>query len=502
MYKINKPSKTKVEIKFSADKAEWEKAVQVAYEKTKGEYNIQGFRRGQAPRRLIEKTYGEGVFFEDAFAYIAEEAYVAALTEDKSINPIGEPDVKLEKFVEGKLEGVITLDVIPEPVLGKYKGLELQATLMEYNEDMLNHELQHAREHMAVATPVTDRATKLGDTITLDFLGTLDGVPFDGGKAEDYELKLGSHSFIDNFEDQLVGHNIGEKVEVNVTFPKDYGAKDLAGKKAVFDCEIKGIKVFELPELNDDFAKSMGEFETLDAYKADVEAQIRHEIDNRNKTIIEDTILDAVVDGSEVELPAQVVEKQLDAVMTDLNNRLMYQGMSVQDYANYLGKTMEEMREQHRKDAEKIAKTKQVLEALVRAEKLGVSEAEIDAKLEEFAKITNKTLEEYKKTVDKRRLDYMYSDILMAKVMDVLKSNNTVTNKAVEKPAKKTTTKKAEAKTEEKKTTAKKTTAKAEEKKPAAKKTTTKTTAEKKTTTAKKTTTTKAKTTKTTKEEK
>ena len=493
MYKINKPSKTKVEIKFSADKAEWDKAVQVAYEKTKGEYNIQGFRRGQAPRRLIEKTYGEAVFFEDAFAYIAEEAYVAALTEDKSINPVGEPDVKLEKFVEGKLEGIITLDVIPEPVLGAYKGLELQATLMEYNEDMLNHELEHAREHMAVATPVTGRVTEMGDTITLDFLGTLDGVPFDGGKAEDYELKLGSKSFIDNFEEQLVGHNIGDKVEVNVTFPENYGAKDLAGKKAVFDCEIKGIKTFELPELNDDFAKSMGEFETLDAYKADVEAQIRHEIENRNKTIIEDTILDAVVNGSEVELPTQVVEKQLDAVMSDLNNRLMYQGMSIQDYATYLGKTMEEMREQHRKDAEKIAKTKQVLEALVRAEKLGVSEAELDAKLEEFAKITNKTLEEYKKTVDKRRLDYMYSDILMAKVMDLLKSNNTVTNKVAEKSAKKTATKKTAEKKEE---------VKVEEKKPVAKKTTTKTTTEKKTTTAKKTTTTKAKTTKTTKEEK
>ncbi|MBR7090915.1 MAG: trigger factor [Clostridia bacterium] len=435
MYKINKPSKTIVEIKFSADKEEWDKAVQVAYEKTKGEYNIQGFRRGQAPRRLIEKTYGEGVFFEDAFGHIAEEAYVAALTEDKSINPVGEPDVKLEKFVEGKLEGVIVLNVIPEPVLGAYKGLSLEATLMEYNEDMLNHELQHAREHMAVAVPVTDRETQLGDTITLDFLGTLDGVPFDGGKAEDYELKLGSHSFIDNFEDQLVGHKIGDHVEVNVTFPADYGAKDLAGKKAVFNCDIKGIKVFELPELDDDFAKSMGEFETLDAYKADVEAQIRHEIENRNKTIIEDTILDAVVDGSEVELPNVVVEKQLDAVMNDLNNRLMYQGMSVQDHATYLGKTMEEMREQHRKDAEKIAKTKQVLEALVRAEKLGVSEAELDAKLEEFAKMTNKTIEEYKKTMDKRRLDYMYSDILMAKVMDVLKSNNTVTNKSADKHA-------------------------------------------------------------------
>ena len=242
MYKINKPSKTIVEIKFSADKEEWDKAVQVAYEKTKGEYNIQGFRRGQAPRRLIEKTYGEGVFFEDAFGHIAEEAYVAALTEDKSINPVGEPDVKLEKFVEGKLEGVIVLNVIPEPVLGAYKGLSLEATLMEYNEDMLNHELQHAREHMAVAVPVTDRETQLGDTITLDFLGTLDGVPFDGGKAEDYELKLGSHSFIDNFEDQLVGHKIGDHVEVNVTFPADYGAKDLAGKKAVFNCDIKVLR--------------------------------------------------------------------------------------------------------------------------------------------------------------------------------------------------------------------------------------------------------------------
>ena len=472
MYKIVKPTKTTVEIQFSADKPEWEEAVQAAYEKTKGEYNIQGFRRGQAPRRLIERTYGESVFFEDAFAHLAEKAYEAALTANPEINPVGDPEIKLEKFVEGKMDGVIKLTVIPEVKLGKYKGLDVVADLLEFTDDMLNAELEHAREHMTVANVVDGKVSASGDVVVLDFLGTLDGVPFDGGKAEDYELKLGSHSFIDNFEDQLIGHKAGDHVTVSVTFPENYGAKELAGKKAVFECDIKAVKVPEVPALDDDFAKSMGDYETLDDYKKDVEAQIRHEIEHRNQTIAEDAILDAVVDASEIELPSIVIDQQLDAVMKDLNFRLNYQGMSLESYANYLGKTIDELREQHRKDAERIAKTKQVLEALVRAEGLRVSDDEMNAKLEEFAKIANKSLEDYKKSVEPRRLDHIYSDILMSKLMQVLTENNKVqpkTGKQSKPTAKKASTK-SPAKSTKTATTSK--TAKKEDAKPAEKKVT------------------------------
>jgi len=462
MYTINKPNKTTVEIKFSANKDEWEKAVEAVYEKTKANYNIQGFRRGQAPRKLIEKTYGEGVFFEDAFTNLAEEAYASALKADVNINPVSEPQIKLEKFVEGKLDGMIILTVIPEVKLGKYKGLNIEAELAEFTEDMLNHELDEAREHYTIANEVKDRKAEMGDIVVLDFLGTLDGVAFDGGKAEDYELKLGSKSFIDTFEEQLAGHKAGEHVTVKVKFPENYNAPTLAGKDAVFECDIKAVKVPEVPELNDEFAKTMGDFENIEAYKKDVEDQIKHELLHRNEQIMEDAILDAIVDGSEIELPSVVVEEQLDAVMKDLGYRLQYQGMQIEDYANYIGKSMQELKEMHRKDAEKIAKTKQVLEALVKAEKLSVNEKEINEKLEEFAKISNKTLEDYKKTLEQRRLDYIYSDILMGKVMGLLKENNKVTPKVKESKKVKSNTQKDTAKTSEatKKAPAKKATTK------------------------------------------
>ncbi len=475
MYKINKPNNTTLEIKISTTPKEWQDAVTRVYERTKGQYAVQGFRKGHVPQKVIEKTYGEGVFFEDAFADVAEEAYNKVLQEDASIRPFGEPSLKLDKFIEGKLEGTLTLTVIPPVKLGKYTGLTVNAHLAEFNDEMVEHELKHAQEENVKLTPKKE-ASAMGDVVTIDFKGSVDGVAFDGGAANDYDLHLGSKTFIDNFEEQLVGKKEGDKVDVNVTFPKNYNAKNLAGKKALFECTIKAVKARKLPKIDDALAKEVADFDTLKEWKEDIKQAIVKDIERRNQATSEDAILDAIVASSTVELPSAVVDKQLEEVMQDLSYRLSYQGISLQDYAKYLGTTIEAMRDERRKDAERIAKMRQVLEAIVRAEKFDVEDSEIDAKLEEFAKMANKSLQEYKKTVEQQRIDYIYSDILMSKVMKFLVAKNTVVNKCEcaddchchehdhececgddceckkEKPAKKTT-KTATTKTTTKKTT-------------------------------------------------
>jgi len=428
MYTVKKPNNTTIEIKIATTKAEWDEAVKRVYERTKGKYAIQGFRKGHVPQKVIEKTYGEGVFFEDAFADLAEEAYHKVLVEDSSIRPYGEPSLKLDKFVEGKLEGTLTLMVIPPVKLGKYTGLEVKAHLNEFDESMVEHELRHAQEENVKLTDKKGVSAK-GDVVTIDFKGSVDGVAFDGGTATDYDLHLGSKTFIDNFEDQLVGKKAGDKVDVHVTFPDNYNAPNLAGKKALFECTVKAVKTRKLPAIDDALAKEVADINTVEEWKKDIREAIIKDIERRNKNISEDAILDAIVQNSVVELPEAVIAQQLEDVMQDLSYRLSYQGISLEDYAKYSGTTVQQIRDEHRKDAERIAKMRQVLEAIVRAEKLDVTDKELDAKLGEFAKIANKSLQEYKKTIDPQRIDYIYSDILMSKVMKLLTTKNTIVNK-------------------------------------------------------------------------
>lgn len=488
-YTINKIDNTNIEIEFVADKNEYEDASNRAYERNKGKYDIQGFRKGKVPKRVIERTYGDGVFFEDAFADLADIAYSQCLNEHREIHPFNEPNLELVSFVEGRLTAKIVLKVIPEPKLGKYTGLEVKAIINEFDPQMVEDELKHAQMHHTHSHPIDGKVSANGDIVVIDFTGSTDGVEFEGGKAKDYELELGSHSFIDTFEDQLVGHKAGDHVTVKVTFPTDYGAPALAGKEAVFECDVKSVNEKHIPEINDELAKHVAGIDTLDEWKKDIEAQIRHEIDHKNQNIKEDAIIAQIIDNSEIELPKEYVDQQLDMVMRDLTQRLAYQGMRIEDYAAYTNTTVEKLREERRDDAERIAKTKQVLEAIVRAEKIDVTDEELDAKLEEIAKMSGKSLDEYKKTVDSRRIDYIYSDILMGKLMAFLTANNTViaqtdgegAPKAPKTATKKATTKKATAET--KTTTTKKTaTKKAEttEAKPATKRTCTrKTTATK-----------------------
>jgi len=425
-YTLTNIDKTKIEIAFEATPDEYETATERAYERTKGKYNIQGFRNGKVPRRVIERNYGEGVFFEDAFADVADMAFQTAFSEHPEIRPYGDPDLELTNFVDKKISGKIITLVLPEPKLGKYTGLTVSAILNEFDPAMVDEELKHAQTHHTHSHPVEGKVSENGDIAVIDFEGSIDGVPFEGGKATDYELELGSHSFIDTFEDQLIGHKAGDHITVNVTFPENYGAPALAGKKAVFECDMKSVNAKHIPEINDELAKHVAGIDTLEEWKKDVEAQIRHELDHRNETIKEDAIIAQVIDNSEIELPAKYIEEQLDMLMRDLTHRLAYQGMRIEDYANYVGKTVADLREERREDAVRIAKTKSVLEAIVRAENIDVTDAEIDEQIADMANASGKTVAEYKKNIDERQIRYIESDILMRKLMKFLTENNTV----------------------------------------------------------------------------
>jgi len=464
-----------LELKFTSTPQEYQDAENKAYESKKGKYDVQGFRKGKAPKKVIQQAYGDGVFFQDAFTELADEAYNQFLNENENVRTFGEPDLGLETFADGVIVGKITLKVLPEVKLGAYKGLKVSAILNEFTPDMVDAELRHAQAHHTHSHPAEGKVAETGDIVVIDFVGSIDGVEFDGGKAENYELELGSHTFIDNFEEQLAGHKAGEHVTVVVNFPKDYGAKTLAGKEAKFECDIKSVNTKHIPEIDDELAKHVANIDTLEEWKKEIESQVRHELEHKNQSAKEDAILAQIVDNSEIELPKEVIDEQLDVVMRDLSQRLAYQGMRIEDYANYIGTTVDALREERRDDAERIAKTKQVLEAIVRAEKLSVSEEEIEAKIAEIAKMSNMTTKDYKKSMDNHRLNYLYSDILMGKLMNVLLENNEVVPSvdgeiSKKSPSKKSATKTSSTKADEKKTAEKKPATK----KASAKKTTTK----------------------------
>ncbi len=434
---INKSELTS-EIKIKITPEEWDNAVEKIYEREKGKYQIQGWRKGKVPRKVIEQNYGNSVFWEDGISEVANEGFAKALSENQELQPIGNPNLNVDKLDDKGLELTVTTEVIPPVKLGSYKGNEVEVPFLKFEEKMLEEELKHAQAHKSVDKPQEGKVAENGDIVVLDFVGSVDGVEFEGGKAENHKLEIGSKTFVEGFEEQLIGHKAGDKVSVKITFPKDYGAETLAGKDAIFECDVKSVNVRTTPELNDDFAKSMGEYKNLAEYKADVQAQVIHQIDEKNKAMEEEALLNYIVSQSTVTLPPILIEQNLENIMQDLQYRLAYQGINLEDYAKYTNTTVEKLKEDRSKDAQSLTKTKLVLEALVRAENLRVDEKDAEEKLAEISKIQNKTLEEVKKTLDQNRMDHLYSDILMKKLMTFLKANNKVVPKSDKKEEAKT----------------------------------------------------------------
>ncbi len=430
-YKINKKNESTSELKIKINAKEWKDAVEKVYNDQKGKYSMEGWRKGKVPQKVLENTYGNTMFWEDAITEVANNGYRQAINENKDFDPIGTPSLNVDKVDDNGLELTITTEVIPPVKLAKYTDIEIEAPIRKYSEKMLEEELKHAQVHKTTDKPVEGKVAANGDIVVIDFTGSIDGVEFEGGKAENHKLELGSKSFIDTFEDQLVGHKAGDKVDVKVTFPKNYGAKDLAGKEALFKCEIKSVNEKVVPEINDEFAKTMGNYKNLEEYKKDVEEQIKYELESENKRAEEDAILQTIIKGSTVTLPKVLVEQNLDNIMKDLEYRLMYQGINLNDYAKFTNTTVEKLREDRVKDAEGLTKTKLVLEALVKAENLRVTDEDADAKWAEIAKIQNKSIEDAKKDANPNAIDRMYSDILMDKLVAFLKSRNTIKPKEI-----------------------------------------------------------------------
>lgn len=439
-----------VKINFALSAKEWDDCIEKAYLKNKSKYSVPGFRKGHVSRKMIEKMYGEGVFFDDAFNDAFYDAYSKALNENEDIFPVDEPKVDIDGVNDDGVAFHATVTVKPEVTLGDYKGIKLDKVEYNVTVDDVQAEIDRARKQAGRRVEVTDRAVENGDIVNLDYSGSADGVKFDGGTAQGQELVIGSGSFIPGFEDGMVGMNVGETKDITVKFPENYHAENLAGKDAVFTVTVNKIEKEELPELNDEFAKEVSKFDTLDEYRADVEKRLTEENTRRADAENENKLVEAIVNNASVEIPSCMIEHQLDHIVEEMRYRLsyMYRGMKLEDYLKYTGGTIEELREARKADAERDVKTRLTLEAIVKAENLDVTDAEVEAEIVRMAQAQGKSADELKKHVDARQTEYIRNDILSKKLLTLLKdANEFVTGAApAKKTAKKTATKKTAAK--------------------------------------------------------
>ena len=435
--KTEKANEVKLEITIEAEK--FDNAMKKVYFQNAKYFNIPGFRKGKAPMNIVEKYYGAQIFYEDAFNEVATEAYDEAL-EANEIDAVSRPVVDIKQMEKGK--DVIFAAVVqtkPEVELGKYKGIEIPKVEYKVEEKDIEHELGHMQEHNSRLITVDDRALENGDIATIDFEGFVDGVAFDGGKAEGHELEIGSGSFIPGFEDQLVGMKIDEEREIKVTFPKEYFSKDLAGKEAMFKVKLHEIKRKELPELDDEFAKDVSEFDTLAELKASIKEKIEKNNEQRQKYETEDLAIKAVCEDVKVDIPSGMVEFEVENMMKDFEQRLSYQGLNLDQYLKMIGKTEEEMKKEYEPQAIEAIKSRLVLEAIIKAEKIEASEDEIKAKMEEMAKNYGKKVEEISENENLKK--YLKEGIESEKALEFIVSNAKFTAKKAEKKAEKKETK-------------------------------------------------------------
>ena len=404
---------------------EWDEAVNNAYEKNKGKYNVPGFRKGHAPRNMIEKNYGVGVFLNEALDEVYYSAYTTILREHEDVRPVEAPALDIQKLDENGLEFTLKINCVPDFELAQYKGLTFTKQKVEVTEDQIKEEIEH--ELLRASRLVeTNKPVKNDDFVTLDFDGYIDGKQFDGGKAENYQLKIGSHTFIDTFEDQLVGLNIGDKKDVVVTFPADYHVAELAGKPATFKVEIKNVRERIMPELNEEFVSNSTEFETVEDFKASIKDRLLKQAEQHADIELDNDMLDKIIDDTNVTVPEVLAEDETKRQLQNMEAQMRYQGIDLEAYAKYIGKTVDELKAEVKVQATRNVKARLVLEKLIKTENLDVTEKDIDKKLEEMAKNVGKTVEEYKKQVNDNMVNQIANDLLMKKIVDFLHANNEI----------------------------------------------------------------------------
>ncbi len=421
--KAAEKSTVKITIKFDAQ--EWKDAQYQAYVKTRGKFTVNGFRKGKAPKNVIENVYGKAVFYDEALNAMFATHYGTILEKkERDFTVVGDPDVSVEKLDDEGVTLVCIVPVKPEVKISSYKGMKIKQIAYTVSEADVDAEVSRLLDRNARSVEVTDRAAQNGDTVNIDFSGSIDGVKFDGGTAEGYDLVLGSGSFIPGFEDQVVGMNVGETKDVLVSFPEDYQAEELKGKPAVFVVKLNSISGKELPELTDEFVKDATGSETVAAYREKTRAKLQEQADRRSNDATENSILDAIAENTEVEIPQAMIEKEIDAQVQRFEYQLMYQGLKLADYLDFLKTTMEDFRQNFAAQAQKNVKNQLIISFLIDAENVVATEEEVDAKVAAQAAEVEKSVEDYKANMDPRQFDYIRNDIIITKLFDFLKANN------------------------------------------------------------------------------
>ena len=421
--KAAEKSTVKITLKF--DGAEWAEAQNKAYLQTRSRFTVNGFRKGKAPKNVIEHAYGKGVFYEDALNILFSENYATVIEKNaKKFTVVGDPDVSVEDFSDEGVTLVAIVPVKPEVKISSYKGMKIKEFTYNVEDSEVEEELNRLLDRNARKVEITDRAAQNGDIANIDFVGTVDGVKFDGGEAEGFDLTLGSGQFIPGFEDQVIGMQIGETKDVNVTFPENYQAENLKGKPAVFSVKLNALQGKELPELTDEFIKDATGSESVEAYKAKTKERLQKQADKRATDATENSILEAIAANTEVEIPQVMIDREIDSLVQKFEYQLMYQGLKLQDYLDFLKTTMADFRKNYEEAAIKNVKSQLIISQIIEEEKIEATEEEVNEKVAEQAKSVEKDVEEYKKGMDPRQFDYIRSDIIITKLFAMLKANN------------------------------------------------------------------------------
>lgn len=432
-----------ITIEYSSE--EFDNAITEAYKRTKNQFSINGFRKGKAPRKIIESHYGKDIFYDEALNELLKNDYPKTIT-DLEIEPIDQPIVETPEIKQGEPVVItIKVELSPEIEIKDYEGIEIEKISGEVTEEDIKRELENVQKEQARLETITDRASKKDDTVIIDFEGTVDGEKFDGGTGENFELKLGSGQFIPGFEDQLIGKNSGDEVKVEVRFPDEYGAKDLAGKDAIFMTKIHEIKKEVLPEIDDELASDVSDFETLEEYKKDISSKLQKQIDERNEIRMKDAMLETILEKNDFDIPNIMISDETDRIIREMEQQLGYQGLDLDTYIGYLGKSRNDLRSEAREDAKKRVGTRIIIQNIIRQENIEASQDDIDKEIEEFAKQYGQTVEQCKKMLGEGSEHYFKADA------EVKKAINMMFDKAVFVEPKKEEPKKDEPKEDESK---------------------------------------------------
>ena len=434
-YTVEKIASNKVKLSFVESAESFDAAVEKAYLKDRSKINVPGFRKGKAPRKLIENMYGEGVFYDDAFELVAQPAYEEAIKAE-NLQVVDRPQVDVQQIGAGQeLKYTLEVFVKPDVTLGEYKGVAVEKNVEKVTDEAVDARIQNDVERASTTQDVTDRAVENGDIVNLDYAGSVDGVAFEGGTAQGQSLTIGSGMFIPGFEEQMVGMNIGEERDLSVKFPEQYHADNLAGKDAVFHVKVNGIQTKVRPELDDDFAADVSEFDTFEAYKANIVADLEKNAADRAEANLEDALVQKVVDAADCDIPDAMIQDEITTMLREMEMRMMYQGIRFEDYLKYTGQTLDQVRENYKPEAANRVKTQLVLEAVAKAENIVPTDEDVDEAIADQAKRMNRDVEEFKASLSEQQKEYLKETAGIKKVIDFLKANAVITEKAAEEKA-------------------------------------------------------------------